>query len=203
MQKKIIAGVTAGLFITGIVSGCGTQPNPTGAVQGFLTAVQQEDVTKATTYVTGAKGDLFDLQTGASQMTKEQTDTVIKAVFSEYKFENPTLVSTIGDTSTVSVQITSKDIGTVAMETISELMPVMMAQAFSDSGSTDSAAQEKMIVDKLVKNLNSTDVAMSTRKETLTVKKKADGTYKILDNKNLTDAIMAGANDLNNAFGNN
>jgi hypothetical protein len=196
-MKKLLSILVIGLLSIGLVA-CG-QNKPEDAVKGFLTSFQQGDLKKAGTYVKdGLNRKTFDSK------KQEIDEEILKAITNGYKFEDIKVVSNKGDKAKVEVKITSVDYTDAFTKTLSEIMPMAFATAFSDGGQGNSdKAIEKLTEKTIIKHLTSKDASFVTRNVTLSLEKNKDGEYKIVPDDNFMEAILANSNELNDMFDGN
>ncbi|WP_246145465.1 DUF4878 domain-containing protein [Bacillus rubiinfantis] len=188
------------VFTIGILAGCGA-PKPADTVNEFLTAVKDADYKKALTYVDSNKDSEFNLSE-LSKKTEGEIDgmKIFNAIAKSYKFEKPEEVSTDGDKAKVKVKITSVDMQIALSQTISEVMPMAFASAFSEDQAATDKQMEKLMEGTLMKNLSPKNATMATRNVTLNLKKDKEGNYKIVADNQLMEAILANAKDINDMF---
>lgn len=195
-MKKKYFGMVGSVLLSGILlAGCGEQ-KPTDAVDGFLTSFKKGDVEKAGSYIEGG----IDGLTEDSEDT-EWTEDMMKAIIKDYSFEDPEEVSVKGDTAKVKAKITSVDVGVALTDAMSEVLPLALANAFDEDAKDSDKAMEALMEKKVLKNLKAEDAEMSTRTVEFNLKKDKDGDYKIVADNHLRDSVFAGADALEESFG--
>lgn len=132
------------VIFTFLFTACTAKPDVT--VKNFLDAVKQQDFNKASTFIKreGTKEEF--------KYDSPEQEKIIKAVFSklDYKLDKTTKN---GNTATVKAKITSVDLTRVTTKMISELMPTLMAQAFSEE-KPDEAKQNEMMLQYMLNSIN-------------------------------------------------
>jgi hypothetical protein len=118
---------------------------------------------------------------------------MFEALAKKYEFKDIETVSSDDDSAKVKVEITSADLGEVFISTIGD----MFAYAFSDMSEEK---LNKMMMDKVIKGLTDEDGPMSTREVTLNLKKDKEGNFKIVADDNLTETVVANADELEHMF---
>ncbi len=198
--KKFITGFIVFGFTISLLAGCGS-PKPADTVNDFLTAIKEADYKKAITYVdTNKKGDLDFPEVTKKGEGGFDGEKAFNAITKSYKFEEPVEVSKKGDKAKVKVKITSVDMQIAMSQTISEVMPMAFASAFSEDQEKTDKKMEKLMEGTLLKNLSPKNATMATREVTLNLKKDKDGNYKIVSDDQLMEAIFANAKDLDEMF---
>ncbi|MCM3569009.1 hypothetical protein [Neobacillus mesonae] len=189
----------AGLAII-LLAGCGS-PKPADTVNEFLTAVKEADVEKAVSYVEANKDSEFNFSDVNKKIEGEfDGKEAFNAIAKSYKFEEPKEVSKDGDKAKVKVKITSVDMKIAISQTISEVMPMAFAQAFSEDQEKTDKSMQKLMEATLLKNLSPKNATMDTREVTLNLKKDKEGNYKVVSDDKLMEAIFANAKDVEEMF---
>ncbi|MDZ4042313.1 MAG: hypothetical protein U1D96_02320 [Eubacteriales bacterium] len=142
MVKRGLTVILVVLVALSLVA-CSTTAPPKTTVTGFFNALQCGDLDKAATFVFSEDGSTSEV----IPMEEGQEDIIIK-VFSKLSCELKS--ETIeGDKAIVKAAVTSLDLVRIAMQTMSELMPMAFAMAFSDNPDEMDALAEQYIMNSL------------------------------------------------------
>lgn len=173
-----------------LLAGCGG-PKPEDAVNDFFTSFKEGDVKTAGSYVDDNLKD-FDME---EKMAKK----ALAAIGKRYSFEEPKEISNDGKKAVVSVKVKSVDLNEVATNTMKDVLPLAYAYAFSDSDKADEK-METLTEDTMIKYMKDKDTSLVTRTIKLNLKKDKDGEFKIIDDENLEDALLANRDKVDDLF---
>ncbi|GGE35188.1 hypothetical protein GCM10011391_12380 [Pullulanibacillus camelliae] len=196
-MNKVVKGLLIGAISIFVLTGCTFGPKPTDTVSKFLKDVQKSDLKGASTLVQHSKDDVLNSFTD-SKDSKDAIDanTLFKAITKGYTFEKPTLVSQNGDTAKVKVKITSVDVATAMGKAMEASFKNAFANAFSEDQKQADKDNQAFMEKEFLKNLNAKDAKMSTRTETLSLKKDKHGDWKLVSDKALENTVEANASKL-------
>ncbi|KAJ49580.1 uncharacterized lipoprotein YehR (DUF1307 family) [Clostridium tetanomorphum] len=175
--KKLMPAIFIAILSISLM-GCGAKPDETA--KNFLEAIKQQDIQKAASLVkdNSSKKELkFD--------NKEQ-EKIVKAIFSKVDYSLGE-VEKKGDTATVKASITSIDLPKITGKMITELLPTMMSQAFSE-GKVDEKKQETMVLEHMLKSINDAKAAKTKTDVTIKLVKNDKG-WLIEPNEELINAL--------------
>jgi hypothetical protein len=191
IKIKGLAVATIAALSIGLLAGCGA-PKPEDTVKGYLKAVQDADYEKISSYIDDPENSK-EIQKFNETQDGIDGEKLLIALSEKYEYKNIETVSSDDESAKVKVEITSADMGEVALDAIGD----MFMLAFSDIPEEE---LDKKLMDKLVKGLTDEDGPMSTREVTLNLKKDKEGNFKIVSDDNLTESLIANAKDLENMF---
>lgn len=176
---KKLTFLIAGLMLTISLTGCGAKPETT--VQGFLDAVKQQDIQKASSFIKKDSSNKEEFKYDNAEQEK-----MIKAVFSklDYKLDKTT---TSGDSATVKAKITSIDLTRVTTKMVSELLPTLMSQALSGE-KQDEKKQNDMILQYMINSINDPNAPKTVTDVDIKLAKDKNG-WLIVPNEDLTNAM--------------
>lgn len=186
--KKLTLILTLVLFTLTLVA-CGPKPDET--VKNFFEAAKKSDFNAMATYMKkeGNKGDFkFD---DANQ------EKIVKAVFSKISYES--VSSTVnGNNATVKAKVTSLDLPRIYGKTVGDLMPTLLASAFSatENDAKNDAAVENQIMQAFLNAMNDPNAAKTTTEVDIKLVK-GDKGWVIEPNDDLLNALTG---NLNKAF---
>lgn len=201
MKRILMAFVAAILFAT-ILSGCGSKPSPTQTVDRFLKAFRSNDFNKASKYVDSQNNSSIMNFKNLKRSNGVDSRKLLKAITKGYRYKKPQLVSSSQNSAKVKVKITSVDFGTVVEKTVGQSLSLAFANAFGDNNKKSLKKMNELLSKSLIDQLSSHSAPMATREVTLDLKKEKSGSYQIISNKNLLNAILANAANLKNLYGN-
>jgi len=161
MIKKIATLLIMGLLVILLATACSSAPPPQDTVQKFFNALQQRNFEEAQNYINGEKSPI----TYDSEEQKEIIENFLDKIKCEI------LSSEIkGDKATVKVKITAPDLLRIITKTISEMMPLAFASAFSE----DPASQEemdRMLLQHFINSLNDPNAPSVVTETTISLTK--------------------------------
>lgn len=177
-MKKLMLAAMAVALLAAFLCGCGNPVTPDVVVNDFLTAIQSGDLEKASQYVLGNDGSELD------ELSEIYNDEMTQAMFANYRFDKPVLVSNDGTNALVKVKITSVDFNGVMQQVYADALEAVLA------GNTD--ISEDHMTQMFVDAMTSKDAVMAERELILGLQKDS-GKFKILPDDNLFEAILAGS----------
>lgn len=176
IKKTLLAFALISVML--VMIACGAKPD--GTVKNFFDAAKKSDFTAMSNYMKkdGSKGEFkFD--------DKDQ-EKIVKAVFSKVNYE---FVSSKvdGKNATVKAKITSLDLPKIYAKVVSDLMPTLMAQAFSND-KKDNAA-EAQIMQSFLNSMNSSSAPTTTTEVDIKLVKDDNKGWLIEANDDLFNAM--------------
>lgn len=191
---KVASFIVIGILIV-ILSGCGA-PKATETVDGFLSSFQSGDFEKASTFV---EGGLESIE--STPGNEEFGDEMLNIIAEKFKFKKPVEISADEKKAEVEVEITSIDVGVAMTATISEVMPMAFASAFSEQTEESEKAMEELMEKTAKKHLSDENAAMTTQTVKLNLTLDKEGNYKIIPDENLEKVILPNLDSVENIFG--
>ncbi|GAA0723481.1 lipoprotein [Clostridium malenominatum] len=171
------------------LTGCAAKPEDT--VTNFMTAIAQLDFDKAVTYLKN-DGNKINLK-----YDDEDQEKLIKSIFSkiEYQIDNTTKD---GSTATVKAKITSVDLPNITTKMFTELLPTLMAQAFSGQPINEDK-QDEAIMQYYLNAINSPTAPKTVTEIEIKLVKEKEG-WLIEPTDNLFDAMTGNIQKAFEAF---
>lgn len=140
MFKRSLLGILVVLVALSLIACSTNPPPPKKTVVSFFDALQKGDLDRAATHLFSEDGSTPEV----IPMEKDQEQIII-TVFSKLLCEIKS-ESIEGDQATVKAAVTSLDLVRIVMQTMSELMPMAFAMAFSDNpDELDTLAEQYMM----------------------------------------------------------
>lgn len=132
-----------GAALVAAIAGCSSGPGPEATVKAFFDALKAADFAAAARQLS-YPGDTSLFPSGDAPEAR-----LVKLVYSRFNYE---IVSTErqGDQATVNVKLTMPDIGQVASQVISEIMPLVMNAALSGEPNPDLEAMASDMLEKAI-----------------------------------------------------
>ncbi|HBV95844.1 MAG: hypothetical protein JL50_04290 [Peptococcaceae bacterium BICA1-7] len=158
----LVVIVAAGL----VLAGCGG-PSPEVVVSEFTAALKAGDWEKAATYMENQDKSAFQKDIKDEKGEKFARQILSKAAFELGKAE----VS--GNQAKVGVKVTAVDMVRVAAKTMSELMPIAIAAAFSEDG--DQKDMEAMAEQYFMNSISDPQAPMTVTDTAINLVKTGDG----------------------------
>lgn len=161
MLNRILVSILA-LALSLTLTACSSTPSPKAVVSGFLDALKAGDFEKAALFVAPEKELMEDLVSD-----EENHEEIVKVIFSRVSYDiKSEMVS--GNQATVEAAITSLDLVRIVMQTMSELMPMAFALAFSDAGEDE---MDTMFEQYLMNSISDPNAPTTTTNVTITLEK--------------------------------
>lgn len=161
---------------------CSSGPSPTDVSKGFLGALKEANYEKAGSYV-----DKSDTSVIKSKIPgkDENSEKIGKIMLSKFTFEvGESKID--GDKATVKVKITSLDMVRIVSKTMSEIMPLAFASAFSSNGQQNI---NNLLEQHILNSMSDPKAPMTTTDTIINLIKTKDGWKIAQDNDELFNAI--------------
>ncbi|AJA50032.1 hypothetical protein CPAST_c40020 [Clostridium pasteurianum DSM 525 = ATCC 6013] len=186
IRKGILMFILTSLVLT--LLACGAKPDE--SVKNFFEAAKKSDFTTMVNYIKK------DVNKSNFKYDDKDQEKVIKSVFSKVSYE---IVSSSvdGKNATVKTKVTSLDLPKIYGKTVSDLMPSLLASAFSNANSDDAKNQ---VIQTFINDLNDPNASKTTTEVDIKLVKDNKSGWLIEPNDDLVNAITG---NFNKAFANN
>lgn len=188
----IVAILVVVAAVFGITKIAGGSKNPADSVTGFIDALKNVEIEKATSYTTD--GNVDDLDLGEdSQEAVEMLQLYFKNL--EYSVKNTTKEK---DTAVVTVEISNKDLNAIFTMYQAKAIEIAMSKLGNTSTSTDEDMETELL--NCFKSLfDSQEIESVTN--TVDVKlNKVGKEWKVVFDETFVGAMLPGINEINNNF---
>lgn len=187
MIQKLFLKIISIMLVMAALVGCSSAPPPSKVVENFFKALQENNYQEIGKYIEGDTDKI-------GKFNNEDEEKLTKAITSKLKYE---IVSTEnkGNEATVKVKVTAPDLLKITSKTISELMGIAFATAFSDD--SQQLDMEKLTQQYFLNSVSDPNAPMVTTEVDIKLVKK-DNAWYIQANDDLLNAITG---NMAKAFG--
>lgn len=187
MIQKLFLKIISIMLVMATLVGCSSAPPPSKVVENFFKALQENNYQEIGKYIEGDTDKI-------GKFNNEDEEKLTKAITSKLKYE---IVSTEnkGNEATVKVKVTAPDLLKITSKTISELMGIAFATAFSDD--SQQLDMEKLTQQYFLNSVSDPNAPMVTTEVDIKLVKK-DNAWYIQANDDLLNAITG---NMAKAFG--
>lgn len=187
MIQKLFLKIISIMLVMAALVGCSSAPPPSKVVENFFKALQENNYQEIGKYIEGDTDKI-------GKFNNEDEEKLTKAITSKLKYE---IVSTEnkGNEATVKVKVTAPDLLKITSKTISELMGIAFATAFSDD--SQQLDMEKLTQQYFLNSVSDPNAPMVTTEVDIKLIKK-DNAWYIQANDDLLNAITG---NMAKAFG--
>lgn len=187
MIQKLFLKIISIMLVMATLVGCSSAPPPSKVVENFFKALQENNYQEIGKYIEGDTDKI-------GKFNNEDEEKLTKAITSKLKYE---IVSTEnkGNEATVKVKVTAPDLLKITSKTISELMGIAFATAFSDD--SQQLDMEKLTQQYFLNSVSDPNAPMVTTEVDIKLIKK-DNAWYIQANDDLLNAITG---NMAKAFG--
>lgn len=187
MIQKLFLKIISIMLVMATLVGCSSTPPPSKVVENFFKALQENNYQEIGKYIEGDTDKI-------GKFNNEDEEKLTKAITSKLKYE---IVSTEnkGNEATVKVKVTAPDLLKITSKTISELMGIAFATAFSDD--SQQLDMEKLTQQYFLNSVSDPNAPMVTTEVDIKLIKK-DNAWYIQANDDLLNAITG---NMAKAFG--
>lgn len=181
MRKNILFLIFITIILSFALVACSSTTPPKDVVKEFLEALKTSDIEKAGTYLQSKDEAIIEKIKSGDELEQKAVIKILSHIDYEILSEQIS-----GEEAKVKASITSLDLLRIVTKTMSELMPIALASAFSDENEKNN--MDSLTEQYLMNAISDPDAPTTTTDVTINLKK-IDGKWLIVSDENLLNSL--------------